>query len=78
MIREILDLVYLETYKKVFNTVDHEILLSKLGHFDIRGISSNWFISYLFNWKQFVSINVNDAGHTERDCGVQKHISFQF
>ena len=73
-----MDLVYLETYKKVFDTVDHEILSSKLDHYDIRGISSNWFISYLSNWKQFVSINVNDAGHTQRNCGVQKQISFQF
>ena len=42
---------------KSFNTVDHSILLSKLCHYGIRGLTNKWFQSYLANRKQFVSIN---------------------
>ena len=43
--------------QKAFDTLDHEVLLSKLDYYDIRGISNNWFKSYISNHKQFVSIN---------------------
>ena len=42
---------------KAFDTVDHNILLSKLCHYGIRGLTNKWFESYLANRKQFVSIN---------------------
>ena len=42
---------------KAFDTVDHSILLSKLYHYGIRGLTNKWFESYLANCKQFVSIN---------------------
>ena len=35
--------------QKVFNTVDHQILLAKLNHYGIRGVSNDWFKSYLSN-----------------------------
>ena len=50
--------------------MDHEILLSKLDYYVIRGISSNWSKSYLSNRKQFVSINGYDSGLAEINCGV--------
>ena len=56
--------------QKTLDTVDHEILLSKLDYYGIRGISNNWFKSYLSNRKQFVSINGYDSGLAEINCGV--------
>ena len=38
-------------------TVSHNILLEKLDHYGIRGISNDWFRSYLSDRSQFVSIN---------------------
>ena len=40
--------------KKEFGTVSHDILLEKLGHYGIRGISNDWFRSYLSDRSQFV------------------------
>ena len=56
--------------QKAFDTVDHEILLSKLDYYGIWGISNNWFKSYLSNCKQFVSINGYDSELAEIKCGV--------
>ena len=42
---------------KAFDTVDHSILLSKLCHYGICGLTNKWFESYLANCKQFVSID---------------------
>ena len=36
--------------QKAFHTVDHQILLAKLNHYAIRGVSNDWFKSYLSNW----------------------------
>ena len=43
--------------KKAFDTVNHDILLSKLAHYEIRGQANNWFHSYLIQRVQFTSVN---------------------
>ena len=35
--------------QKVFDTTDHDILIQKLNHYDIRGVADNCFSSYLLN-----------------------------
>ena len=36
-------------FSKVFDTVNHSILLKKLSHYGIRDITNKWFASYLSN-----------------------------
>ena len=43
--------------RKVFDTIDHHILLKKLQYYGVRGISNTWFASNLSNKMQFVSIS---------------------
>ena len=47
--------------QKAFDTVYHEILLEKLQYYGIRGVTNEWFKSYLTDRKQFVSINGYDS-----------------
>ena len=67
--KDILDVVFVDL-QKAFDTVDHEILLSKLDYYDIWGILKNWCKSFLSNCKQFVSINGYDSVDTEINYGV--------
>ena len=56
--------------QKAFDTVYHQILLAKLSHYGIRGVSNDWFKSYLSNRSQYVSINGYDSGRAAINCGV--------
>ena len=56
--------------QKAFDTVDHQVLLAKLSHYGIRGVSNDWFKSYLPNRNQYVSINGFDSGITTINYGV--------
>ena len=56
--------------QKAFDTVDHQILLAKLNHHGIHGVSNDWFKSYLSNRNQYVSINGFDSGLTSINCGI--------
>ena len=42
---------------KAFDSINHNILLSKLYKYGIGGNTLNWFINYLSNRYKFVSIN---------------------
>ena len=39
------------------HTVDYQVLLAKLNHYGIRGVSGDWFKSYSSNRNKYVSIN---------------------
>ena len=56
--------------QKAFDTVDHQILLAKLNHYGIHGVSNDWFKSYLSNRNQYVSINGYESGLAAINCGV--------
>ena len=58
--------------QKAFDTVDHQILLAKLNHYGIRGVSNDWFKSYLSNHNQYVSINGYESGLGAINCGTPK------
>jgi len=57
-------------FQKAFDTVDHQILLSKLQHHGIRGIANSWFKSYLTNRKQFVIISGKKSTELNISHGV--------
>ena len=46
--------------QKAFDTVEHDILLTKLEHYGVRGLRNDWFKSYLSDRNKFVSINGHD------------------
>ena len=44
-------------FSKAFNTVNHNISMSKLLHNVVRGVMQRWFESYLTNRKQYIRLN---------------------
>ena len=57
-------------FSKAFDTVNHDILLSKLYHHGIRGIPLDWFKSYLNSRRQFVNIGNIESRKQNITCGV--------
>ena len=55
---------------KAFDTVDQNILLSKLNYCEIRGIANDWFKPYLSSRSQIVSINGFSSDHRPIECGI--------
>ena len=58
--------------QKAFDTVNHTIVLQKLSHYGIRGISLLWFQSYLKGRQQYVSINNHSSQLGGITCGVSQ------
>ena len=56
--------------QKAFNTVDHDILLSKLSHYGIRGLVLDWFKSYLTDRYQYVFHNNESSTYKLVKCVV--------
>ena len=44
-------------FSKAFDTVNHEILIHKLEYYGFRGLVKQWFISYLSERRQIVTVN---------------------
>ncbi len=55
---------------KAFDTIDHDILIGKLNHYRICGVSSLWFQNYLSNRKQSVKIGNTVSRMEYIKCGV--------
>ena len=56
--------------QKAFDTVNHEILLTKLEHYGIRGTVLDWFKSYLSDRKQYISVNGSNSSYLSVTSGV--------
>ena len=61
---------YLLTFKKTFDTVDHNILIQKLNYYGVRDTTNYWLSSYLENRNQFVIINGYSSEVHFTRCGV--------
>ena len=61
--------VYIDL-KKAFDTVDHEILLSKLEYYGVKGKGFRWFHSSLANRSQFCRVNGQISSTEPKNCGV--------
>ena len=56
--------------EKAFDTVNHRILLGKLEHYGLRGISNDWFRSYLSSRKQCIKLDGIKSDYRDITCGV--------
>ena len=61
--------------KKAFDTVDQDILLSKLNAYGIRGVVHNWFKSYLKDRQQKCFVNGCLSESRALTCGVRQEQS---
>ena len=62
--------VFIDQKKKAFDTVDHNILLSKLQCYGLRGLALEWIKSDLSNRRQYVCYNNINSEFKEIKCGV--------
>ena len=56
--------------EKAFDTVNHNILVEKLEHYDITGSYNSWSKSYLTDKKQTVTIGQSKSTQGNITCGV--------
>jgi hypothetical protein len=56
--------------RKAFDTVDHEILFKKLKIYGVQNTAHKWFISYLFDRKQFCKVGSAASSTKNIRCGV--------
>ena len=56
--------------EKAFDCVNHQILLTKLNHYGVRGVALKWFESYLNGRLQFTYVNGTCSSTESVLCGV--------
>ena len=56
--------------KKAFDTINHEILISKLKSYGVKGHSLKWFKSYIQGRKQVCSVNNKLSNTREINCRI--------
>lgn len=59
-----------QDFSKAFDTVNHEILLSKLNKYGFPGVPLLWFTDYLINRKQYVKLEDVESDKMDILCGV--------
>ena len=55
---------------KPFDTVNHQILISKLKNYRVKGKNLRWFKSYLENRKQYLNYNNGVTNLAQIKCGI--------
>ena len=55
---------------KAFDTIDHDILITKMEHYGIKNIESKWFKIYLSDRKQYVEFNNTQSATETITTGV--------
>lgn len=56
--------------KKAFDTIDHQILISKLYTYGIRGVVLDWLTSYLQQRQQYVEFDGYRSECMNIECGL--------
>ena len=59
-------------FKKAFNLIDHQVLLTKLHLYGVSDSAIKWFTSYLTRRSQFVTIDGQQSSHLPVNHGSRR------